>query len=253
MWFLKCKMRQTKIFVILGQFLPFQPPGNPENQNFKIEEITWRYYHFTHLHHTWQSYDVCFLGYGMWRTEFFLILDRFLPFHLHPSPTPSPHPHPKQPKKSKFWKNEKIGWRYYHFIQVYHRLQLYDVWFLRYGACRTKCLAFWTILCPFIPLKTWKIKIFKNWKKTPGDIIILQWCTKNLHHVLYCSWYMAHNRCNYFSFWAIFCFASQERENLKFKKIENKKKKRKVWRYHHFAMVYQKSWSYAILFLRFCA
>ena len=39
-------------FVILGQFLLFQPPDNPENQNFKIEKVTWRYYHFTHLYHT---------------------------------------------------------------------------------------------------------------------------------------------------------------------------------------------------------
>ena len=41
-------------------------------------------------------------------------------------------------------------------------------------------------------------------KKTPGDII-LHTCTKNHDHMLYCSWDMAHDRCNcYFSFWAIF-------------------------------------------------
>ena len=27
-------------------------------------------------------------------------------------------------------------------------------------------LSFWTIFCPFTPLKTWKIKILKKWKKT---------------------------------------------------------------------------------------
>ena len=37
-WFLKCKVRQTEIFVILGHFLPFQPPSNLEKQNFKIEK-----------------------------------------------------------------------------------------------------------------------------------------------------------------------------------------------------------------------
>ena len=42
-------------------------------------------------------------------------------------------------------------------------------------------------------------------KKTPGDIIILQYCTKNHDHVLYCSWNMVCDRCNYFSFWAVFC------------------------------------------------
>ena len=35
------------------------------------------------------------------------------------------------PKKSKFWKNEKTTWRYYHFTHVYHKWQSYDVWFLR--------------------------------------------------------------------------------------------------------------------------
>ena len=37
-WFLKYKVRQTETFVILGHFLPFQPPHNPENQNFKTEK-----------------------------------------------------------------------------------------------------------------------------------------------------------------------------------------------------------------------
>ena len=60
-WNIRCS---RQIFVILGHFLPFQSPDNPENQNFKIEKNTWRYYHFTHLHHKWQSYDVWFLRYG---------------------------------------------------------------------------------------------------------------------------------------------------------------------------------------------
>ena len=67
-WFLKYKMRLTEIFVILGHFLPSQPPDNSGNQNFKIEKYTWRYYHFTHLYHKWQSYDVWFLGYGARQT-----------------------------------------------------------------------------------------------------------------------------------------------------------------------------------------
>ena len=80
-WFLKYKVRQTEFFVILGHFLYFQPPNKLENQNFKIEKSTWRYYHFTHLHYKWQSYDVWFLRYGELQAEFFVILDRFLPFY----------------------------------------------------------------------------------------------------------------------------------------------------------------------------
>ena len=41
-------------------------------------------------------------------------------------------------------------------------------------------------------------------------------------------------------------FALLPPKESKFQKIENKS-----WRYHHFTKVYQKSWSYAILFLRY--
>ena len=34
-------------------------------------------------------------------------------------------------RKSKFWKNEKTTWTYYHSTQVYHKWQSYDVWFLK--------------------------------------------------------------------------------------------------------------------------
>ena len=40
-----------RIFCHLGPFLAFQPPDNPENQNFKIEKNAWRYNHFTHDNH----------------------------------------------------------------------------------------------------------------------------------------------------------------------------------------------------------
>ena len=113
-WFLKCKVRQTS-FCHFGSFFAFQCPDNPESQNFKIEKSTRRYYHFTHLYHTWQSYDVCFLRYGAWQTEFFVILDRFLPFYP-----------PNNPKNQNL-KNEKNTYRYYHFTHVYHKWQSYDV------------------------------------------------------------------------------------------------------------------------------
>ena len=67
------------------------------------------------------------------------------------------------PKKLKFWKNEKNTWRY-HFMNVYHKWQSYDVWFLRYKAWQN-FLSFWTVFCHFTSLTTRKIKILKNWKK----------------------------------------------------------------------------------------
>ena len=86
-YILKYMVQQTKIFVILGSFLPFQPPDSVENQNFKIQKKnTWRFYHLTHLHHKWQSYDAWFLRYGARHTEFLVILDCFLPFYLPMDP-----------------------------------------------------------------------------------------------------------------------------------------------------------------------
>ena len=40
---------------------------------------------------------------------------------------------PYGPRKSKLWRNETNSWRYYHFANVYHKWQSYDIWFLRYA------------------------------------------------------------------------------------------------------------------------
>ena len=56
---------------------------------------------------------------------------------------------------------------------------------------------FFALLSPKQPEKS---KFKKKAKKTPGDIIILQQCTKNHDHMLYCSGDMPRDRCNYFSF-----------------------------------------------------
>ena len=95
-------------------------PGNPENQNFKIEKNTWRYYHFTHLHYKWQSYHVWFLRYGARQTEFFCHSGTF--FALLP---------PYGPKKSTFWKNEKK--------------QLKVLSFYKCERDRENFLSFWTV------------------------------------------------------------------------------------------------------------
>ena len=62
---------------------------------------------------------------------------------------------------------------------------------MMYGSCdvvRDRCnyFSFWAIFCPFIPLTARKIKIKKN-KKAPGDIIILQMCTKNYDQMMHGS------------------------------------------------------------------
>ena len=69
-------------FLILDHFFPFYPPNNAENQNFEKWKNAWKYHYFTQVYHKWQSYDVWFLRCAVQQTEFFVILDYFLPFYL---------------------------------------------------------------------------------------------------------------------------------------------------------------------------
>ena len=95
-------------------------------------------------------------------TEFFVILGRFLPFY--PAMDPENQNFEKMKKK-------KTPEDIYHFTNVYHKWQSYDVWFLRYGVQWTEFfvildyfLSCVTIFCPFIFLTARKINILKIWK-----------------------------------------------------------------------------------------
>ena len=69
-WFLRYEARQTGFFVILGYFLPFYPPNNPENQTFeKMKKNPGDI--ILHKYHKWQSYDKWFLGYQLQQTDLF--------------------------------------------------------------------------------------------------------------------------------------------------------------------------------------
>ena len=92
-----------------------------------------------------------------------------------------------------------------------------------------------------------KFKI-KNIKIKPGDVIILHMCTINNNHVMYGSWDTEHDRQNFLSLSAIFWTFTPSR-NPKIQNFEQMKKTHQ--RYYHFTPAYQKSWSYAILFLRY--
>ena len=129
-------------------------------------------------------------------------------------PPLSPH---YEPRKLKFWKNEKNTWRY-HFTNF--DIWSYDIWFFRYRVEQTK---FFCHFEPFFALLP------------PGDIIILHNCTKNRDHMLYWSLDTACNRFNYFLFWAIFCPFTPEQP----KKAKFWKNKKNTWRYHHFTYMYQ--------------
>ena len=124
---------------------------------------------------------------------------------------------------------------------------LYYSWDMVHDRCNC-CFSFWPIFCPFTSLTAHKNIDFKKMRKNPGDIIILLYCTKNHDYILYCSWDMARDGCNCcFSFWAI----SSPFTSLAAQKVKISNNEKDTWRYHHFTQVYQKSWSYAMLSLRY--
>ena len=83
---------------------------DPENQNFgkmkeKLEDII-----ILQMFTINESYDILFYRYGVQQTNFFVILDRFLPFYLL-----------NNLKNQNFEKLKKNPWRYHHFTIVYQK------------------------------------------------------------------------------------------------------------------------------------
>ena len=111
---------------------------------------------------------------------------------------------PYEPRKSKFWKNEKNTW-WYHFTNVYHKWQSYDVWFPRYRVQETEFFCHFGLFFAHLPTNNPKNQNFEKMKKPPEDIIILQRCNINGNHVMYGSWDTKCNRQIFLSFWNIFC------------------------------------------------
>ena len=148
-WDMKCN-RQNSLWTI---FCPFTLLTTQKIKILKNWKNTWRYYHFTHVYDKWQSYDVWFLRYEAWWTEFFVILDCFLPFY------------PLTTWTTKTFKNWKSAWRYHNFMHVYHKQQSNDVWFLRYWVQQTD---FFVIFQPFfaiLPLNNLEYQNFEIIKK----------------------------------------------------------------------------------------
>ena len=113
---------------------------------------------------------------------------------------------PNNPENQNFEKMKKILGDI--ILHVYHKWKSY----MMYGSWDMECdrqnfFSFWTIFCPFTPppLITWKIKILKKWKKTPGDNIILHKCIINDNHMMHGSWDLKCDRQNFLSFWSTFC------------------------------------------------
>ena len=220
-----------RIFCRLDCFLPFYH-HNLKNQNFKKlkkdsgDIIILRMCTINDNHKMYGSWDMKHEGENF--LSFWTILYPFTPITT---------------QKIKILKNWKKSWRYHHFTHMYHKLQSYDIWFLRYWAQQTVFCHFGQFFVNLSP-KSLKNQNFKKMKKTSSDIIILHKCTKNHDHMQYCSWDMACDACNcYFSFWAIFCPFTP----LTAQKIKISKK----MRHHHFTHVYKKLWLDDVRFQRF--
>ena len=133
---------------------------------FLIKKTTWRHHFFTPVY---QKLDD--MIYTSWDIECdrlkLVIMIHFLPFHHSPLKT----------KKIRTLKKWKI-----------------NCW--RYEAQQTEFFAIFDHFLPFYSTNSKNQNFQKMKKKTPGDIIILHKCTKNHDYMLYCSWYVVHDRCN---------------------------------------------------------
>ena len=103
---------------------------------------------------------------------------------------------PGKIKISKKWKKLLEISSFYTSVPKNHDYMLHCSWDMVHDGCNC-CYSFWAIFCPFTLLIAQKNKISKNWKKKPGDIIILHKCTKTHDQMLYCSWDTARDRCNW--------------------------------------------------------
>ena len=112
-------------------------------------------------------------------TEFFVILGHFLPFY----PT-------NNPKNQNFEKMKKTPGD---IIILHTCIKNHDQCYTIPEIWHMTDVIYISYFGPFsaiLPPKSQKKQNFKKWKKTPGDIIILQMCTKNYDHMMYGSWDM---------------------------------------------------------------
>ena len=125
------------------------PPENPKNQNFEkwknLLEIS------SHVYQKSQSYDVQFLRYRVRQTEFFVILNCFLPFCL-----------PMDPQNQIFKKMKKAP----EHIIILQMCIINDSHRI-YGSWDMECngqnfLSFWTVFNPFTPLSNQNITNLKK-------------------------------------------------------------------------------------------
>ena len=137
--------------------------GPRKSKFWKNKQHTWKYYHFTYVYHKWQSYEVWFLRYEVQQTEFFVILDRFLPFYSSPSSSPPFYP-PNNPKYQNFEKIKQSPGDIIilHMCTINYDHMMYGSWYIEHE--EQNFLSFWTNFLPIYPLKAEKSRFWKNEK-----------------------------------------------------------------------------------------
>ena len=140
------------IFCHFRQFFAPLPPLQLEKSKFwKNEKTTCWYYHFTHVYHKWQSHDVWFLSYEVWPTQFFVILDCFLPFYP-----------PNNQKNQNFEKMKKTPGDIttLNMCNKNDNHMMYGSWDIAHD--EHNFFIIWIVFCTFTPLTTKKITILKK-------------------------------------------------------------------------------------------
>ena len=122
---------------MLDHFLPFYPPNNMKNQNFEKLKTSEDNYHFMHVYHKWQSYDVWILI----ECDKQILLSFF----------------------TIFW---KICLEIFSFYTSLPKIMimLYCSWDMVHDGCNSY-FSFFFYFLPFYTLTAWNMKISKKRKK----------------------------------------------------------------------------------------
>ena len=131
-----------------------------------------------------------------------------------------------------------------HMCTKNHNHMMYGSWDMECD--RQNFLSLWTVFALLPPYGPKKSKFWKNEKNTWS----YYYFTNVYHKWQSCDVQFFRYRVQqtkFLSFWTVFCPFTP----LTTRKIKILKNWKNAWRYYHFTQVRQKSWSYAILFLRY--
>ena len=236
-WYMKHDRQDFLSFWAI--FCPFIPIAIRKIEILKKWKKLQEVLSFTQVHHKWQSYDIWFLTYQLQQTDFFLSsLAMFCPFT------------PLTAQKMKIWQSWKKAPGdsiILHECTKNHDHMPYCSWAMVCARCNFY-FSFWTIFYPFTPLTAQKMRISKKWKKRL-EISLFSTSVPKIMIIGYTVpeiWCMTDVIITFLGYFLPFYPRTAG-------KMEMSKKLKNASRSHHFTQVYQNSWTYAILFLRYGA